>query len=259
MAHRALVTLSMKGGVGKTTIAIGLTRALLRRGLKTGLLDIDIHGSAVPQALRMQRAPGYTAIAGAKLRPASCDGFQLFSIGLLADPDTANMWKGQMEAQAVEQVATFAIDWDKDMEWLVVDTPPTSGDEVQSLLEHMEGIYGCVIVTQPNDLSLLGITKTLNMLRDKGIRVCGLLTNMAGYRCPHCGEVSNPFDREPVDTEKVAEAFGVPCLGHVPFAGDEERAPVMDQVIEQILGTKPRKLRKAGPGIRRRVLGLILR
>lgn len=254
----ALVTLSMKGGVGKTTVTIGLTRAFQRQGHKTALLDVDIHGSAIPRALHMERDPGYEPLVGAKLRPVTFDGFQLFSIGLLFRQETPNMWDGTMKAQAVQQIASFAIDWAPDIEWLVVDTPPTSGDEVQSLLENLPNIYGAVIVTQPNDLSLLGITKTLNMLRETQTPVCGLLTNMAGYTCPHCGQVSNPFDRDIVDTEQLAKAFRVPHLGHIPFAGEEMRDQVMDQVIGKILGKRPARLSKPKPGIRRKLLGLAL-
>ncbi|MDO8750920.1 MAG: ATP-binding protein [Dehalococcoidia bacterium] len=213
---QALLALSMKGGVGKTTTAIGLARALQRRGHRTGLLDVDIHGSALPRALHLARDPGYEPLVGARLRPVNTDGFQIFSIGLLFREETPNMWDGAMKASAVKQIVTTSIAWDEGLEWIVVDTPPTSGDEVQSLLEHLPNIYGCVIVTQPNDLSLLGITKTLNMLREAEAPVCGLLANMAGYTCPHCGQKSNPFDRESVDVERLAEEYEVPYLGQVP-------------------------------------------
>jgi ATP-binding protein involved in chromosome partitioning len=134
---------------------------------------VDIHGSALPRALHLVRDPGYEPLVGARLRPVTTDGFQLFSIGLLFREETPNMWDGAMKASAVKQIATTSIAWDEGpsagsgqaLEWIVVDTPPTSGDEVQSLLEHLPNIYGAVIVAQPNDLSLLGITKTLNMLR----------------------------------------------------------------------------------------------
>jgi len=258
MEPRALVTLSMKGGVGKTTVAISLTRALQRLGHKTGLLDVDIHGSAIPRALHLERDPGYEPLVGAKLRPVTYDGFQLFSIGLLFRQETPNMWDGAMKSQAVQQIASFAIDWDPDLKWMVVDTPPTSGDEIQSLLEHLPNIYGAVIVTQPNDLSLLGIVKTLNMLRETRTPVCGLLTNMAGYTCPHCGQVSNPFDRDVVDTEELAAAFRVPHLGQIPFAGEERRDEVMDEVLGKILGKKPARLSKPRPGLRRKIIGLAL-
>ncbi len=255
---KSLIALSMKGGVGKTTVSISLTRALLGQGHKTGLLDLDIHGSAVPRALQLERPPGYKALAGAKLRPVTFDGFQMFSIGLLFKEDTPNMWSGAMKTQAVQQIVEFAIDWDPDMEWLVVDTPPTSGDEVQSLLQHLPNIYGAVIVTQPNDLSLLGIVKTLNMLRVKQIPICGILTNMAGYTCPHCGQVSNPFDRDTVDTEELAKSYGVAHLGHIPFAGEAERNEAMTGVLQRILEIPPVTLHKDGPSLRRRIIGAIL-
>ena len=236
---QALLTLSMKGGVGKTTTAIGLARALQRRGEKVGLLDVDIHGSALPRALHLEQPPGYEPLLGGQLRPIAYDGFQLFSIGLLFSEDEPTLWDGEQKRSAVQQLATSAIAWGGDVRWVVVDTPPTSGDEVQSLMEHLPCIYGSVIVTQPNDLSLLGITKTLNMLREAHSPICGLLVNMASYTCPHCGQLSNPFDREAVDIERLAEEFGVPYLGQVPFAGEEERALVLDQVLERILARQP--------------------
>ena len=256
---RALLTLSMKGGVGKTTTAIGLAKALQRRGCKVGILDVDIHGSALPRALHLERPPGYEALLGRQLRPITYDGFQLFSIGLLFPEDEPTMWDGEQKASAVKQLATFAVAWDEDVEWVVVDTPPTSGEEVQSLLLHLPRIYGSVIVTQPNDLSLLGITKTLNMLREAHSPICGLLVNMAGYTCPHCGQLSNPFDREALDIERLAVEFDVPYLGQVPFAGEQERASVLDQVLERILAHQPVYLpqRRGEGGLTRWALGLI--
>jgi len=257
MPPRALVTLSMKGGVGKTTMTIGLARALQGLGYKVGLLDVDIHGSALPRALQMTRDPGYESIVGRKLRPVDYDGLQVFSIGLLFTEDTANMWNGSMEEQAVEQVATL-VDWREDMDWVVVDTPPTSGDEIQSLLEHLPNIYGAVIVTQPNDLSLLGIAKTLDMLRETKTPICGLLVNMSGYTCPHCGELSNPFDRELKDFQKLVQDFQIPLLGQVPFAEESERAAVIKDAVDALLSTPPVLLAIKGPSIRRRLIGAVV-
>ncbi len=254
---RALLTLSMKGGVGKTTMSIGLARALQRRGHHVGLLDVDIHGSALPRALKLVRDPGYETVVGRKLRPVDHEGLQLFSMGLLFEEGMANMWDGVMEGQAVEQVATL-VDWDADLDWLVVDTPPTSGDEVQSLLQHLDNIFGCIIVTQPNDLSILGIAKTLNMLRSTQTPVCGILVNMAGYTCPHCREVSNPFDRDSLDIQQLASQYEVPYLGQVPFAEESERAAILDQVVELALGKAPVLLSQKKPSLTRRVVGFIL-
>ena len=143
---RALLTLSMKGGVGKTTTAIGLARGLKTLGYKVGLLDLDIHGSSVPRALELERDPGYEPLLGGRLRPVQVDGFQLFSVGLLFREGTPNMWHGEDKESAVKQIVSGCVAWDQDLEWLVVDTPPTGGDEVRSLLQHMPNVYGSVTV-----------------------------------------------------------------------------------------------------------------
>ena len=256
---QALLTMSMKGGVGKTTTAIGLAKSLQGRGYRTGLLDVDIHGSALPRALGLSRDPGYEPVEGARLRPVAWDGFQVFSIGLLFREDTANLWDGATKASAVKQIATTAIAWDDDLDWVVVDTPPTSGDEVQSLLEHLPGIYGGVIVTQPNDLSLLGMAKTINVMRETGTPVCGLVANMAGYTCPHCGRQSNPFDREAADIERLAGELGVAYLGKVPFAADKERAAALDDILDRVLAERPVHLPQERGGLRRWLMGKALK
>jgi hypothetical protein len=104
----------------------------------------------------------------------------------------------------------------------------------------------------------LGITKTLNMLRETEAPVCGLLANMAGYTCPHCGRQSNPFDRETVDIERLGREFGVPYLGQVPFASEKERALALDGVLEKILKQRPMLLPKERGGLRRWLMGKVL-
>ncbi|KKL05651.1 hypothetical protein LCGC14_2603920, partial [marine sediment metagenome] len=174
---KKLPILSLKGGTGKTTICLGLAEALRDMREKVGLLDVDIHASSLPRALHLEKEPGFDPILGGKLRPISFNGYQIFSIGLLFTEETPNLWDGETKASAVKQIATTSIAWDDDLQWVIVDTPPTSGEEVQSLLQHLTNIYGAVIVCQPNDLSILGITKTLNVLRETQTPIAGIVAN----------------------------------------------------------------------------------
>ena len=246
--------LSLKGGTGKTTICLDLAHALRDTNHKVGLLDIDIHASSLPRALHMEKDPGYDPILGGKLRPVNYDGFQLFSIGCLFTEETPNMWDGETKASAVKQIATTAIAWDEDLEWVIVDTPPTSGDEIQSLLQHLQNIYGAIIICQPNDLSILGITKTLGVLREAGTPIAGIVANMSGYKCPHCGKISNPFDRPPEDVRTLAETFRVRFLGSVPFASRPERQEAIMEILTNALGNRPVTLEKEKGGMSRWLL-----
>lgn len=251
--------LSLKGGTGKTTICLGLAEVLQEMGKKVGLLDVDIHASALPRAIHLEKDPGYDPILGGKLRPVMHNGFQLFSVGLLFPEEDPNMWPGDVKAEAVKQIATTAIAWADDLEWVIVDTPPTSGDEVQSLLQHLPRIYGAVVICQPNDLAVLALHKTLNVLRDTETPIAGTIANMAGYRCPHCGQVSNLFDRTPSDVQTLAEALHIRYLGHIPFAEHQERKQALQEIVTSILTTQPITRKKEKGGVTRWALERLLR
>ncbi len=256
---RKIPVLSRKGGTGKTTICLGLAECLQEMGKKVGLLDVDIHASALPRAIHLKQDPGYDPILGGKLRPVTHNGFQIFSVGLLFKEEDPNMWPGQVKAEAVKQIATTSIAWDDDLDWVVVDTPPTSGDEVQALLEYLPNIYGAVVVCQPNDLAVLALQKTINVLRDTETPISGIIANMVGYRCPHCGEVSNPFDRTASDIQTLAEGLHVRYLGHVPFAENQERKQALHEILDSILENPPILMKKEKGGLTRWALDKILR
>ncbi len=251
--------LSLKGGTGKTTTCIGIAKALQVKGYKVGLLDVDIHASALPRALGLELDPGYEPLIGGKLRPVHALGFELYSIGLIFGETSANMWDGEQKSSAVKQICTTSIAWDPDLDFIVVDTPPTSGDEVQSLLQHMDKIFGAVIVCQPNDLAILGITKTLDVMKETGTPIAGIVANMVGYKCPNCGVVSNPFDRETANIMDIAKKFKVCFLGEVPFSHGEERAKIMDGIVDNIMAVKPVILKKEKGGATRWLLEKFLK
>lgn len=262
---RKLVVCSLKGGTGKTTICLSIAKALRDTGHKVGLFDIDIHASALPRALHLERDPGYEPLRGGKLRPIKYDGFEIFSVGLLFKDTQANMWDGHQKSEAVRQFTQTSIAWSPDLEWIVVDTPPTSGDEIQSLLgdgedipPNLTNIYGAVVICQPNDLAVLALAKTLDVLRETLTPVCGVIANMAGYICPNCGHLSNPFDREPEDVKKLTQGIGIRFLGAIPFGPEETRRPVVEQIVEMIVVNKPVLLKKQTGGAKQWWLKKIL-
>lgn len=262
---RSLPILALKGGVGKTTTCLGIAHELKQRGNKVGILDVDIHASSLPRALGLKKDPGYDALLGGKVRPVNVDGFQIFSVGLLFPEEIGNMWDGTLKAEAVRQIATTAIAWDDDLDWIVVDTPPTSGDEIQSLIgdgekipASLKNIYGAIIVCQPNDLSVLGLAKTLDVLTQTQIPIAGIVANMMGYRCPHCGHVSNPFDRAEEDVIDLARKFNVHYLGSVPFGDAQERAGPIREIVERLLAWPPVTLREKKGGFRKWFLSQVL-
>lgn len=256
---RKIPVMALKGGVGKTTTCLDLARELKLEGFQVGLLDVDIHASALPRALHLVLPDGYEPQLGGTLQPLTVNGFKMFSVGLLFPEQVANMWDGPTKNEAVRQIATSSIDWGNDLDYIVVDTPPTSGDEVQSLLENLENIYGAVVVCQPNDLAILALSKTLDVLAETGTPVAGVVANMVGYKCPNCGFVSYPFDRSADDIIKVCREIGVPFLGSIPFGSEDQRRVNVQHIVAVLFRYTPVVLSKRKGGMARWLMGKILK
>lgn len=250
--------LSLKGGTGKTTTCLDIARVLRDRGYKVALLDVDIHASALPRALHLEMPPGYDALLGGQLRPIEYEGFEIFSVGLLFPEDSPNMWDGEMKSEAVRQIATNSIAWSSDLDYLIVDTPPTSGDEIQSLLGDGEqikpsltNVYGAVIICQPNELAVLALAKTLGVLRSTETPICGVVSNMNTFTCPNCGYTYHLFNLTSDEVADLAQERGVPFLGTIPFASAEVRRPCVEEIVDRMLKKPPVVLREKKGGITR--------
>jgi ATP-binding protein involved in chromosome partitioning len=212
--HRRIITVaSGKGGVGKSTLAANLAIALARAGRRVGLVDADIYGPSQP---RLMATEGVRPQARDKvLLPVSTPfGVPMLSMGMLVEPGKAMAWRGPMAAGALTQLVD--ADWGV-TELLVVDMPPGTGD-VQLTMVQKHRPAGAVIVSTPQDLALIDARRAIDLFGKAGVPILGLVENMAGYACPHCGELSDPFGAGGVEAE--AAALGVPLLGRVPLARD---------------------------------------
>ena len=215
---------SGKGGVGKSTLTTNLAVALARKGRKVGVIDGDIYGPSQPRLLATERAK--PEVEGDKLVPVeSPHGVRLLSMGMLVAPGKALAWRGPMAGKALGQLVDAA--WD-DTELLLIDLPPGTGDVQLSMMQDSKP-DGAVLVSTPQDLALLDAARAGQLFEDGEVPIIGLVENMAGYACPHCGEISDPFGQGGV--ERFAEALEIPFLGRVPLtmetrlAGDSGKPP----------------------------------
>lgn len=208
--RRLIAVGSGKGGVGKSTLAANLAIALAALGHRIGLVDADIYGPSQPRL--MGRADVRAEARDKQLIPIATDyGVPMLSMGQLVAPGKALAWRGPMAASALGQLVD--ADWGR-VDTLIVDLPPGTGDVQLSMIQKHRPA-GAVIVSTPQDLALIDAARAIDLFGQAQVPIIGFVENMAGYRCPHCGELSDPFGHGGAETE--AEALGVPFLGRIPL------------------------------------------
>jgi ATP-binding protein involved in chromosome partitioning len=208
---RNIVAISSgKGGVGKSTVAANLALALAAEGARVGVLDADIYGPSQPMMLGVSGQP--ESLDGKTMEPKENYGIQVNSIGLLVDPDTPMVWRGPMVTNALQQLLT-QTNW-KDVDYLVVDMPPGTGD-IQLTLAQQVPVTGAVIVTTPQDIALLDAIKGLKMFEKVGVPILGIVENMAVHVCSQCGHGEHIFGSG--GAERMSRDYEVEVLGSLPL------------------------------------------
>ena len=251
--HKILV-MSGKGGVGKSTVATNLAVSLSKTGKAVGLLDVDFHGPSIPTLLKLQGKPVYQSEEG--LIPVEFMGIKVMSVGfLLKDQDEAVIWRGPMKIGFLKQLLKDVI-WG-DLDYLVIDFPPGTGDEPLSIAQMMPECDGAVIVTTPQNLSLNDVKKSINFCRRIKIPVLGVIENMSGLVCPHCQTMIDLFKKG--GGEEMATKMGVPFLGRIPIDpsiveasdlgepyvsrhGDSEGAAAFARIVQHLIDLQAEKV-----------------
>jgi len=210
--HKILV-LSGKGGVGKSTVSVNLAVALSQDEHDVGILDIDIHGPSIPKMLGIEdKTPDSTE-----------DGFvpvlyspklKVMSMGfLLQDRDSPVIWRGPLKMSAIKQLIGD-FNWGN-LDYLIVDIPPGTGDEPLSIAQLIPNCDGAIIVTTPQDVALVSVRKSINFVKQMGLPIIGIIENMSGFTCPHCSESIDIFKTG--GGLKASKDFNIPFLGKVPL------------------------------------------
>ena len=238
---------SGKGGVGKSTVAVNLTLALRGEGAEVGIVDVDMYGPNIPL---MIGARGRPAMVANRIVPVQAYGVKVMSIGFFVKEGDPVIWRGPMIDSAVKQFL-------KDVEWgpldyLIFDMPPGTGD-AQLSLSQVIPLSGAVMVTTPQDVSLLDVRKGLAMFRKMNVPVLGIVENMAGFACPHCGHHTPIFGEG--GGEKLAREFDVPVLGSIPI---DLETRVGGDTGEPIVAARPSSpqadaFRRVAAGVRERL------
>ena len=226
VSQRLIAIASGKGGVGKSTLSTNLAVAMKRQGRAVGLVDADIYGPSQPRLFGREDATPVSE--NKKLYPVTGEGDVPFlSMGQLAKPGQPIAWRGPMAGQALTQLVD--AHWGEVRE-VIVDMPPGTGDIQLSMVQKHKPV-GAVIISTPQDLALMDAARAIGFFNTAKVPIIGLVENMAGYICPHCSEVSNPFGSG--GAEAAAKELGIPFLGRIPLdisiriASDEGVPPAL--------------------------------
>src|SRR6202522_2714875 len=199
---------SGKGGVGKTTVAVNLAVALGKLGYRVGLIDADIYGPNVPMMLGVSRQPNI--VGENRIEPILSHGVKFISVGLISPGDKPMVMRGPMLHQIIRQFLQ-QVEWGE-LDYLIVDLPPGTGDVVISLVQTVP-LTGAVVVSTPSDVALQDARKALEMFAQVNVEVLGIVENMSHFTCPHCSEIIDIFSKG--GAERTAAQFNVPFLGSI--------------------------------------------
>ncbi len=209
--HKILV-MSGKGGVGKSTVAANLAISLSLAGKRVGLLDVDIHGPSIPKMLHLETAN--VQMKNGAIQPVEHAGIKVMSVGfLLKDRDDAVIWRGPMKATVIKQFLKD-VDWG-DLDYLIIDSPPGTGDEPLTVVQLAEPVDGAVVVTTPQAIATSDVRKSIKFCKQLHLPVLGVVENMSGFACPKCGEVTDIFTTG--GGARMAAEMDVPFLGKIPI------------------------------------------
>ncbi len=244
-----ILVFSGKGGVGKSTVSANLALALAQRGKKVGALDVDIHGPNLPKMLGAEGKKLDISPEGIRAVQVN-ENLKLVSMSfLLQDPNSPVIWRGPMKMKAIRQFLAD-VDWG-DLDWLIIDSPPGTGDEPLSVAQLIPAT-GAIIVTTPQEVSVLDSRKAVGFALKLNLRVLGIIENMSGLVCPHCGRRIDLF--KVGGGERAAAEMGVPFLGRIPIdpqivvSGDEgkpfadmgknsEASRAFGEIVDKILSS----------------------
>lgn len=209
---RKIMVMSGKGGVGKSTIASYLSLLLSRNEKKVGLLDVDLHGPSIPRLMNIQG--GLDMPEEGVVRPYSfSDNLSVVSLEMvLGDKDTAVVWRGPLKISAIRQFISD-IDWG-DLDYLIVDSPPGTGDEPLTVAQTIPDAEA-LIITTPQEISLADVRKSINFCKQVNMKIMGVVENMSGFVCPHCGKNISIFGSG--GGKVMAHQMDVPFLGEIPL------------------------------------------
>lgn len=211
--HKVLV-MSGKGGVGKTTVTVNLANALVSMGKTVGVLDTDLHGPNVAKMLGCEDGSLVSNDGGKSFEPFEVrKGLKVMSMAFAVGEDQPVVWRGPMKQAAIRQFLA-ECDWGA-LDYLLIDSPPGTGDEQLTVCQTIKSLDGTVIVTTPQEVAVLDGRRSVNFAKAMKVRVLGVVENMSGLVCPHCGEEIDLFGKG--GGEKMAKEMEVPFLGFVPI------------------------------------------
>ncbi|MCP4372011.1 MAG: Mrp/NBP35 family ATP-binding protein [Deltaproteobacteria bacterium] len=244
------IVLSGKGGVGKTSTSVNLAIALSKKGKKVGIMDVDLHGPDIPRMLGLEGMLNLNS--NRKLNPMSySENLKAVSIeSLTASKDEAIIWRGPIKYSAIKQFIGD-VEWGE-LDFLIIDSPPGTGDEPLTIAQTISDAKA-IIVTTPQEVSLADVRKSINFCKTVKMEIFGLVENMSGFECPHCGEAINLYGSG--GGEKTAQTMGVKFLGKIPF--DPKVVSCGDSGTSVLDTDKDSMVAKAFDGVAERMAELV--